>query len=203
MVKDVGFGLASESVCLVLDEDQGGVLDFWDTKYAGRIGLNSARRSVWQLVAVVSGEAQDVGAGDGFTGLVIDDEAFDAAKSIFEFRDTEVVSGSQDESVGGARLDVQALIGIFWKSSCRSTSLNWSGLQRSWPVSRCIQSASTIRKWIVEMFLYRTRMFGAGAFQTRSVETLIVFAVIDSIRLWHSLPPMLSGKAFFPWRAAS
>ena len=65
MVKDVGFGLASESVCLVLDEDQGGVLDFWDTKYAGRIGLNSARRSVWQLVAVVSGEAQDVGAGDG------------------------------------------------------------------------------------------------------------------------------------------
>ena len=101
MVKDVGFGLASESVCLVLDEDQGGVLDFWDAKYAGRIGLNSARRSVWQLVAVVSGEAQDVGAGDGVTGLVIDDEAFDAAKSIFEFRDTEVVSGSQDESEFG------------------------------------------------------------------------------------------------------
>ena len=56
---------------------------------------------------------------------------------------------------------------------------------------------------MVEMFLYRTRILGAGAFQTRSVETLIAFAVIDSIRLWHSLPPMLSGKAFFPWRAAS
>ena len=64
--------------------------------------MNSARRCVWQLVAiVVSGEAQDVGAGDRFTGLVIDDEAFDAAKSIFEFRDTEVVSGSQDESEFG------------------------------------------------------------------------------------------------------
>ena len=64
--------------------------------------MNSARRRVWQLVAVVvSGEAQDVGAGDGFTGLVIDDEAFNAAKSIFEFRDPEVVSGAQDESEFG------------------------------------------------------------------------------------------------------